>query len=161
MRLPLSLAAVLLMLVGCEQLRSDPSGMSRQDFITTMVELRRARKTTKAPAAYEAEKSRVLARHGTSAAALEEFVRVHGEDPTYMSAVWDSIANRLERPALDSASAPGATPDSIKVRLLRQDSIRRRAMQRDSIARRAAIQDTTGRLASPRDSAGTRIIPRH
>jgi hypothetical protein len=132
---------VMLTLAGCDQLRSDPSSTDREAFIATVVELRRALKTARTQSAYEKEKAQVLTRRGTSAAALEEFVRVHGANPSYMSAVWDSIANRLERPVGDSVSRRVPLPDSTRAS--------------------GALRDSMRRLASPRVSADTGVIPRH
>ena len=52
-----------------------------------------------------AERDRILSRHGIDQEDLFEFIRVHGDDPAYMHAVWEEIEDRL-----NADSIPGVEP---------------------------------------------------
>lgn len=91
-------------------------GLTRSEFVDVVVALREAERTVQAEAPqdsadarFEERKDSILAAHGTTITELEEFLAFHA-DLAYQDALWDTITQRLKRPAFDP-TAPGATPE--------------------------------------------------
>jgi hypothetical protein len=94
--LPL-LAAFLL--AGCPGRDPAATGpIDREEFITIVVELRRAQAEATSRDEFEERKAGVLAEHGVSEDDVRAFVQRHGGDVRLMSEVWDSVQTRLQRP---------------------------------------------------------------
>ena len=76
-------------------------------FVATYVDLRLAVLGGQEPERMtDSLRAAVLARHGVTEQELLDFVKVHGSEPSFMKAVWDSVEERINatRPG-DSASA--------------------------------------------------------
>lgn len=79
--------------------------LSPEQFVEVYVDLRRAAHQAESPEQFDALKREVLHSHGISAQALLDFANAHGADLGKMSALWDTIRDRLS--AADSAAAGG------------------------------------------------------
>lgn len=87
------MVAVLLLACGAE--RSGP-GLTDEEFIATMVELRRAAQAAGSDTArFEAVRREVLERRGVTEAELRAFVESPERDLRELAEVWDSVAARL------------------------------------------------------------------
>ncbi len=88
-------------LSACDRLPfvdNDRGAMPRMKFVDTVVALRRAALQSPSPAEFTRLKTEHLAQTGVSEKDLQRFIEVHGGDAVYMSAVWDSVSQRTERP---------------------------------------------------------------
>ncbi len=83
----------LLLAAACRQ----RGGISFEQFVNTTVELRQAASQTTSPAAFEARKRAIEARHHVTDADLQRFTRAHAADVKLLSAAWDSVEARLDR----------------------------------------------------------------
>jgi hypothetical protein len=89
-----SMIALLLVTGGCAA--ESRRGISDEQFITTMVELRRAARAAESDTARFVELRReVLERQGVSEAELRAYVESGSRDLLELAAVWDSIGARL------------------------------------------------------------------
>ncbi|MBI4541045.1 MAG: hypothetical protein HY704_16205 [Gemmatimonadetes bacterium] len=81
-------------------------------FIAAYVDLRLAALKSPGGEVEAAERKRVLARHGIESDDLLRFVERHGRDAEFMSAVWDTIEQRVEghRLPTDSVQEPRHSP---------------------------------------------------
>jgi len=94
--------------------------ISPHDFVSTYVDLRLAvLNTGETTELTDSTRAAILDRHGVTEQDLLEFVNVHGNDPTFMKAVWDSVEVSLSstRPEAD----PSMKPDSLRVSPPRPD----------------------------------------
>jgi nucleotide-binding universal stress UspA family protein len=82
-----------------------PAALLPEQFVEVYVDLRRAAHQAETPEQFDALKREVLRRHGLTAQALLDFANAHGADLDKMSALWDTIRDRLS--AADSAAAGG------------------------------------------------------
>jgi len=99
---------------------SGESGIDRETFIATYVDLRAVTIRGDSFAVSDAQRSDVLARHGVTEAELLGFAELHGEDVPFMRSVWDEVEARLDAQrvlpdaggtapgAADTAAAPGS-----------------------------------------------------
>ncbi|MBX6365406.1 MAG: hypothetical protein IRZ00_16170 [Gemmatimonadetes bacterium] len=85
--------------------RGEVAGVSPSRYADALVALRRIAATAKSPAEFQAQKAQALARLGVTEAQLQAFARAHATDVALMSAVWDTVEARLNRPA-----QPGPPP---------------------------------------------------
>jgi hypothetical protein len=91
-------AALALLLATCA--REPATGLTDQQFIDVVVELRRAAaEHTEEPAAYEARRDEILEERGLDDAALRRYVEVRGRDLQRMAEIWSAINERLTEPA--------------------------------------------------------------
>lgn len=105
-------------LLGCgepEPTGSD-AGLTREEFVQVVVALRDAEldveaqlEQDSADVLFEARKDSILAAYETTESELHAFLARH-PDLEYQDALWDTIAQRLKRPAHDP-TAPGAFPE--------------------------------------------------
>jgi hypothetical protein len=71
-------------------------GAEDEQFVETMVELRRAALTAgRDTARFEALRRTVLEEQGVTEEELRAYVAARGEDLNHMATVWDSVAARL------------------------------------------------------------------
>jgi hypothetical protein len=82
-----------------------PQALSPEQFVQVYVDLRRAAHQAETPEQFDSLKREVLRSHGVSARALLDFANANGADLDKMSALWDTIRDRLS--AADSAAAGG------------------------------------------------------
>jgi len=93
---------VVIALAACRDAgpRQRRAALTPVEFVEVVVEIRQAERESlaadSAAAAFDRQKTQILARHGTTEDELREFVRVHSGDFGLMSAVWDSITQRLK-----------------------------------------------------------------
>ena len=90
------------------------TAISPETFTEVYVALRAAARDAEDVAAFEAEKEKILERHGVSAEALMEFARTHGGDIPAMAELWSTLRKRLEqrdKATRATAEAPDTTPD--------------------------------------------------
>jgi hypothetical protein len=73
------------------------SGLSTDQFVELYVELRNAKRESRADAEFQQKKREILARARTTEEKFSSFVDDHGRDLTLMAAVWDSIQRRIDR----------------------------------------------------------------
>ncbi len=113
--LPCLLIAVLLAGAGCgDRLNLKPTRLSFDQFVNATVELRRAAVETDNPAAFQVRKREIQRRLNFTDDDLREFSRAHASDITVLSAAWDSVEARLDRPPTATKAAPaGATPTAM------------------------------------------------
>jgi len=105
----LSLLLVGVAVAGCgNTLKLQPTRLSFDEFVNATVELRRAAAETNSPAEFQLRKRDVERRLRFSDDDLREFARVHAGDARVLSAAWDSIEARLDRPATATKAAPNA-----------------------------------------------------
>ncbi|HEX6307899.1 MAG TPA: hypothetical protein VFZ69_06915 [Longimicrobiales bacterium] len=89
---------IALLLVACSAERSGP-GLTEEQFIATMVDLRRAAQEAGPDTArFEALRQEVLERHGVSDVELRAFVASRERDLQELAEVWDSVGARLTPP---------------------------------------------------------------
>lgn len=106
-------AAFLALALGTFACGGDPtastegSGMDRETFIATYVDLRIAVGRQGTHELSDAERTRILADHTVTEAEFLGFVEIHGADVAFMRAVWDEVEARMDGVRL----APG-TPDT-------------------------------------------------
>lgn len=99
-----------LVLAGCgDRLRVRQTRLSVDEFVNATVALRRAAVETSNPAAFQVRKREVQAKLHFSDADLRDFARAHMDDAPLISAAWDSVEARLERPAAPPAGSPAPT----------------------------------------------------
>jgi hypothetical protein len=91
--------SALLSLAACGSGESDQeTGIGRQEYIDTYVEILRAAEVAEdSVAATEAARA-ILARRGLTEDDLLEFGRRYSEDPEYLVEVWREIEERLREP---------------------------------------------------------------
>ncbi len=100
----------LLLAAGCR----GRGGIGFDQFVNTTVELRQAANQTSSPAAFEARKRAIQARHHVTDADLERFTREHAGDPKLLATAWDSVQARLERAGVrDAATRPTPGPPPV------------------------------------------------
>ncbi len=110
---PILLLTALAVVAGCgDRLRLKSTRLSFDQFVNATVELRRAAAESDNPAEFQVRKRQIQDRLHFSDADLREFARAHVKDTNVMSAAWDSIELRLDRPPTPSKAAPpsAATP---------------------------------------------------
>jgi enamine deaminase RidA (YjgF/YER057c/UK114 family) len=117
---PLILTAVVLTLLAAMACSSEDSVevISREQFVEAYVELRSISQRSLDEAIPLAERDRVLQELGLTPEDLEEFVELHGTDPTFMYEVWEEVDTRFREmrstppppPRSDSSLPPGADP---------------------------------------------------
>lgn len=113
MRSSIRHAAFLGLALGIFACGGDPTaspgatGLARETFIATYVDLRVAVGRQGTHELTDAERTRILADHGVTEADLLDFVEIHGTDVAFMRAVWDEIESRMDGVRM----APG-TPDA-------------------------------------------------
>lgn len=110
-------AATLLvaLVAGCSTTEPEDIGLRTEAFVEIIVELRIADHQTADPATFERRKAEILERHGATPQDLAAFVQRHGDDVAHLSAVWDTIEQRLSRTEADSTTdtlSAGPTPDA-------------------------------------------------
>ena len=89
----LAAAVVLLGAAGCD---TGPETITREDFINAYVGLRVAELREGGPVISDAVRDSVLAAREIGAEDLEGFVEAHGDDPVYMSRVWNEVEDSME-----------------------------------------------------------------
>lgn len=98
-----------LVLAGCgERLGVTQTRLSVDEFVNATVALRRAAVETANPAAFQVRKREIEAKLHFSDADLRDFTRAHEDDAPLISAAWDSVEARLDRPA----TAPPGSRDA-------------------------------------------------
>lgn len=98
-------AAVLVaLLVACSTTEPEGVGLSTEAFIEIIVELRIADHQIGDRVAFERRKAEILDEHGATPQDLAAFVQRHGDDVAHLSAVWDTIEQRLTRTEPDSTT---------------------------------------------------------
>lgn len=86
----------VLLMPACATDSTSAMGVSDDQFIETMVALRReAAEAGSDTAAYRAARDQVLARQGVTADELRAYVAARARDLDAMAAVWESINVRL------------------------------------------------------------------
>ena len=113
MRRARALLAAAFLAAGCSHGGAEPT-IDRQTFIDTYVELRLAVLLSPEGILSDADRERILARHGVTAEDLVRFTEVRGSDPDFMLGVWSEVSSRLDPSALNSAptSAPSFPAES-------------------------------------------------
>jgi hypothetical protein len=97
---------------ACDRSASRPDGgITDEQFVDAVVELRRAGAEVKSAAEFAPRKAEILRRHRVTEKELQDFARTRSRDLDAMSVVWDSVEARLARAAAarDSARAAEAT----------------------------------------------------
>ncbi len=92
---------------GCQRLQMKSTRLTFDQFVNATVALRRAAAEVNDTTAFQLRKREIEKKLNFSDADLREFSRVHATDVVLISAAWDSVEARLDRP--DSA-AKGAPP---------------------------------------------------
>jgi hypothetical protein len=72
------------------------SSPERDIFVATYVELRATAVRNASGKLDPEERREILARHGVTEESLLAFAREHGEDVSFMRAVWDEVETRLD-----------------------------------------------------------------
>lgn len=88
-----------------------PQTITPAVFVATYVDLRLAVLGGEEPKRMtDSLRAAVLARHGVTEEDLLDFAKIHGSDPTFMKAVWDSVEERLNatRPGDSAFTVPPA-----------------------------------------------------
>jgi hypothetical protein len=95
-------------LAGCHGSASGPDAdtIDSETFISSYVDLRAATVSLDTPGALDSARTAILARHGVTQQDLLTFADVHGEDATFMRAVWDEVERRLDAARPDSLVTP-------------------------------------------------------
>jgi hypothetical protein len=87
-----ALCAVLLL--SCRSDRA--TTLDRDEFVTTVVELRRAAMELRGdPGAYEVRREQLLQARGVTEDELRQYVEVHAGDVQHMAEVWNEINSEL------------------------------------------------------------------
>lgn len=102
----LLLMASLLAPGACERGSGDREQLSREEFVATYVELRRAEIDAASPADFQERKAAIMERYETSGEELLAFIEAHSDDVAYLAALWDSVQARLEEQAAADQAAP-------------------------------------------------------
>jgi hypothetical protein len=102
----MTLAAVVGACDGLPFVQNDGGAIPRARFVNTVVALRRAVAQSPSAAEFARQKAELLSQTGVTDKDLQRFIEVHGADAIYMSAVWDTVAARLERPQARARSLP-------------------------------------------------------
>lgn len=95
----LAWGALLGLAAACGGDAASPStydGVDRETFIATYVDLRTAAIRAEDHELSDAERARILTRHGVTEEALLGFAAFHGEDVAFMRGVWDEVEARLD-----------------------------------------------------------------
>ncbi len=104
----------LLLLPACGHRAPTRSGLlTREQFVSTYVALRKARAQATSKQDFVARRERVLGQRGVTSEQMRVFVRAHGDDLRYMRGVWEEIGERLEpkeEPKPDSLPPRPPTP---------------------------------------------------
>lgn len=75
------------------------TGLAHDRFVDVIVSLRQAANQTYGdPAAFAAQRDRILADAGVTEQELRVYVETHARDLEHMAAVWDSVNARLADP---------------------------------------------------------------
>jgi hypothetical protein len=89
-----------------------PGTLATQDFVAVVVALRQAEQTVaeadSAQDTFEELRSQVLAEYAVTEEELRDFVTAYAEKPDVLAAVWDTINERLKRPADPEEDPMGA-----------------------------------------------------
>jgi len=90
-----------------------PATISAHTFVATYVDLRLAVLTAEQPTELtDSARAAILDQHGVTEKDLLDFVDVHGRDPAFMKAVWDSAEVAL---GAAPESGPSLKPGSLRV----------------------------------------------
>lgn len=96
----LLLFSVVVVLTSCgDGPAAASTSIDRETFIATYVDLRLSALGTPTGEITEAERARVLEKHGTREADLLSYAEAHGSDPATMREIWDEVRLRLQRAA--------------------------------------------------------------
>jgi hypothetical protein len=100
----LAVCTVLVLPSGCE--RGEPVGpaIPTETFIDVMVALRLAAVDGASSEEFAERREEILRDAGVTDSALVAFVRVWGDDPQRMAAIWDSVASRLRAAGADTGA---------------------------------------------------------
>jgi len=115
-RSAISRSVVALLALWAGACRGEPTaspgvtGMDRETFIATYVDLRTAVIRGDAHELSDADRARILAEHGVTEEEILAFPRVHGDDVAFMRGVWDEVESRLDAIRLDEVG-PEPDPD--------------------------------------------------
>ncbi len=94
--------------------------ISPHDFVSTYVDLRLAvLNTGETTELTDSARAAILKHHGVTEDDLLDFVNVHGKDPAFMKAVWDSVEVSLSATRPDAG--PSMKPDSLRLSPPRPD----------------------------------------
>lgn len=129
-RLACSLALLLTALASCRGSAARETGVSREQFVATMVDLKQVGRRGDDSAR---QRARVLRRHRVDPAALREFVEARAERPEELAEVWEEIADGVRR-ADSVALADSLRADSV-ARAARADSLPADSAAADSVRR--------------------------
>ena len=106
----LAVVASILTLQGCDTVSLPVSvDLDRETFVQTYVDLRLAALSSPRGELEPARRDSILQVHDVTSEQLLEFARVHGENPAYMTDVWDEITARMDG---DLPDGDGAAADS-------------------------------------------------
>jgi hypothetical protein len=88
------LLLLLALLSACA--RTDtPGGISDEQFVTTLVELRRAATgAARDPVSFAAARQRILTEQNVTEEQLRAYIQSHSRDLTHLAAVWESVNER-------------------------------------------------------------------
>jgi hypothetical protein len=96
---PPILALALAVVSACGPGIPEPSpvegGLSREVFVETLIDLRRASAAWEYRQLPPEERDAILAERGVTAQELTNFVESHGTDVFFMSSIWDEVESRL------------------------------------------------------------------
>lgn len=99
-----ALLALLLALGACGGDAAAPApetGIARETFIATYVDLRAATIRAHTVEIPDQDRAEILARHGVTEDDLLAFAEAHGEDVAYMRRVWDEVEARMDAARVD------------------------------------------------------------
>ncbi len=112
-----TLLLVGLAAAGCSKgLKLQPTRLSFDQFVNATVELRRAAAEASSPADFQLRKREIERQRHFSDDDLREFARVYASDVRVLSAAWDSVQERLDRPAVPAKAAPPGSAGGQKPR---------------------------------------------
>ncbi|MGD2216384.1 MAG: hypothetical protein PVJ64_06495 [Gemmatimonadales bacterium] len=97
----------LLSLAGCGNDEAEPhTGISRQEYVETYVEILLAAELAEDSVAATEAAREILARRGLTEDDLLEFGRRHTDDPGYLAEVWTEIEERIREPERPDSTEP-------------------------------------------------------
>jgi hypothetical protein len=94
------------------------AGISEEDFVEAVVELRRASLLAPSGILPITERDQRLAARGLTAEALRQFVEVHGVDVPYMGQVWSQVERRLNEQVQGGVPSPALQPPATEAPVL-------------------------------------------
>jgi hypothetical protein len=98
----LAVCAVLVLPTGCGRGEPESPTIPTETFIDVMVALRLAAVEGASSEEFEERREQILRDAGVTDSALVAYVRVWGDNPQRMAAIWDSVATRLRAAGADT-----------------------------------------------------------